>query len=185
MRSQGSQEWQLAYDSSIPSVHGVDWHTPVLVFFRLATHSPLRSIRRHSPQVSGTLVAFLYTALASKPDGTWRELEPTSMRLRDSQERGVVSDRGISVAHGIDWQSPVRVFSRWATHSPRLPQRTIAFLHSALTTASDGTRRELEPTSNIAVENAVPAAHGVDWQSPVRVFSSKVSTSRRLSETIW
>ena len=116
MRSQGSQEWQLAYDSSIPSVHGVDWHTPVLVFFRLATHSPLRSIRRHSPQLPGTLVAFLYTALASKPDGTWRELEPTS---------------------------------------------------------------------NIAVENAVPAAHGVDWQSPVRVFSSKVNTSPRLSETIW
>ena len=134
MRSQGSQEWQLAYDSSIPSVHGVDWHSPVLVFFRLATHSPLKSSRRHSPQLSGTLVAFLYTALASKPDGTWRELEPTSMRLRDSQERGVVSDSGISVAHGIDWQSPVRVFSRWATHSPRLPQRTIAFLHSALTT---------------------------------------------------
>ena len=104
MRSQGSQEWQLAYDSSIPSVHGVDWHTPVLVSF-------------------------------------------------------------------IDWQSPVRVFSRWATHSPRLPQRTIAFLHSALTTATDGTRRELEPTSNIAVENAVPAAHGVDWQSPLTTAS--------------
>ena len=33
MRSQGSQEWQLAYDSGIPSVHGVDWRPQVHVFF--------------------------------------------------------------------------------------------------------------------------------------------------------
>ena len=42
------------------------------------THSPLKSSRRHSPQLSGTIEADLSPAQVTATDGTSREQEPTS-----------------------------------------------------------------------------------------------------------
>ena len=87
-------------DSSIAAAHGVTWCTSAHVLSPLTTASPW---------LTDTILAFLNTSPEATADGTWKELEPTSLRSRDSQERRIVSESSNAEAHGVTWHSSVRV----------------------------------------------------------------------------
>ena len=116
----------------------------------------------------------MYKALAPRPGGTWREPEPTS-EATDGTRRELELTSNVAVKFfGV--RLKLRVSERpnayitgtqemWTQGSQEW-QHAKDSSNSAPKTVTDGTRRELEPTSNVAGQNAVL---GVTWYSSVRV----------------
>ena len=108
----------------------------------------------------------MYKAPAPRPGGTWREPEPTS-EATDGTRRELELTSNVAVKFfGV--RHKLRVSERpnaWTQGSQEW-QLARDSSNSAPKTVTDGTRRELEPTSKVAGQNAVL---GVTRYSSARV----------------